>query len=296
MKFIFQALGFVLIVGGLAYHFAALEIFNALLPKDAGSHLLAGNVAYGADPRQHLDIYAPTTGTGPWPVVVFVHGGSWSSGNKNNYEFVGRALAAQGFIAILPSYRLHPQNPFPAFVEDTARAIDWSTRHAQDYLGDPRRVFVSGHSAGAYNVALAVLDPKYFSAFGTDVTAIRGVALLAAPLDFLPLEGQIPKDVFGKVPDLASTQPVNFVRKDVPPFLLLHGTADGTCYPRNSISLDRQLRAAGASSELKLYDGVTHVGIVMALSKPFRGKAPALSDMTAFFLSHGSDAPRLAGQ
>ncbi|MEO9167452.1 MAG: alpha/beta hydrolase, partial [Aestuariivirga sp.] len=94
----------VLLLGAFVYHYAASEIFNALVPKDSGSKLLAKDVAYGSDPRLKLDIYAPTEGQGPWPVIIFVHGGSWSSGNKNPYEFVGRALAAQGFLTILPNY------------------------------------------------------------------------------------------------------------------------------------------------------------------------------------------------
>jgi len=267
----------------LLYRYLPLETFNLFVPKDDGSRLIASDVAYGPDPRHRLDVYVPTTGAGPWPVVIFIHGGSWSSGNKNPYAFVGRALAAQGFVAVLPNYRLHPENPYPAFVEDAALVIDWATRHASDFGGDQKQVFVSGHSAGAYNVAMAVLDKKYLAALGADASAIKGVSLLAGPLDFLPLDSTISIDVFGKVPDLPSTQPVNFVRADAPPFLILHGTADGTCYPRNSISLDAKLRAAGAESTLKLYQDVSHVGIMLDMAKPLRGAAPTLQDMADFF-------------
>ncbi|WP_196502993.1 alpha/beta hydrolase [Aestuariivirga litoralis] len=285
-KIVMYAIAALLIVGGLLYTYLPLETFNLFIPKDAGSRLLIGDVAYGPDPRHRLDIYAPTEGKGPWPVVVFVHGGSWSSGNKNPYEFVGRALAAQGYLVLVPNYRLHPEHPYPAFVEDAALTIDWATRHASEYGGDQSHVFVSGHSAGAYNVAMAVLDKHYLAALGTDAFAIKGVALLAGPLDFLPLDSKISIDVFGRVADLPSTQPVNFVRADAPPFLILHGTEDQTCYPRNSVSLDAKLRAAGASSTLKLYDGVSHVGIMIALAKPLRSRTPTLADMVVFFTSH----------
>ena len=97
MTRLFTIFGLLMIAVGLAWHFARLEIFNLLVPKDAGSHLQSRDVAYGPDARQKLDVYAPTQGQGPWPVVVFVHGGSWTQGSKNPYEFVGRALAAQGF-------------------------------------------------------------------------------------------------------------------------------------------------------------------------------------------------------
>ena len=91
MKKILTLIAVLLIAGGLAFHFAALETFNALVPKDAESKLLASDVAYGTDPRQKLDVYAPVAGQGPFPIVVFVHGGSWQEGNKNGYAFAGRA-------------------------------------------------------------------------------------------------------------------------------------------------------------------------------------------------------------
>ncbi len=273
----------ILLIGfGLAYRFAALEIFGLLVPKDAGTRQLAGNVSYGPLPRQQLDIYAPENAAPNLPVVVFVHGGSWNSGNKAPYEFAGRALAAKGFVAMVIDYRLRDEAPFPGFVEDTALALDWVSKHASEYGGDPRRIFAMGHSAGAYNAALAVLDKHYLAALGNDGRAIKGVISLAGPFDFLPLDGSVTIATFGKAADLASTQPVNFARADAPPFLLLHGSADTTCYPRNSINLDRVLRAAGAPSTLKIYEGVSHVGIVMALSRPFRAKAPTLDDAASF--------------
>ena len=276
----------VLLTGAFVYHYAALELFNALVPKDSASTLLAKDVAYGSDSRLKLDIYAPTQGQGPWPVIIFVHGGSWSSGNKNPYEFVGRALAAQGFLTILPNYRLHPEHPFPAFVEDTALAIDWTTRHAGEYGGDPKHIIASGHSAGAYNVALAILDKHYLAALGTDVSSIKGVALLAAPLDFLPLDPGVAQDVFGAVKDLPATQPITYARADAPPFFMAYGTADTTVRPKNSINMAAALRAAGAQVELKAYDGVGHVGILLALSTWWREKAPTLADITAFAKNH----------
>jgi acetyl esterase/lipase len=275
-------IAFALIAGGLLYHFAALETFNLFVPKDEASRLVQANVAYGLDPRNELDIYAPKSSTGPLPVIVYVHGGSWRSGNRGPYEFLGRALAAQGFVVMAISYRLHPDHPYPAFVEDAALALDWATHHADEFGGDEKRIFAMGHSAGAYNVALAILDKRYLAKLGTDASSIKGVALLAAPLDFLPLDTPTTRDVFGAVPNLFETQPVNFARHDAPPFLILHGTADTTCLPRNSIFLDKALREVGASSILKIYDGIGHVGIMLAIAMPLRGKAPTLADVTAF--------------
>lgn len=282
MKYLY-VLAALLIIGGLGYQFAALEIFNALMPKDAGSRLLKSDVAYGTDARQKLDIYAPTNSEGPWSVVVFYYGGSWNSGNKESYAFAGRALAAQGFLVVVPDYRLHPKDPFPRFIEDTAKSLDWAIGNAGLYGGDQRNVFAVGHSAGAYNLTLAVLDKSYLTALGTDVSTLRGVATLSGPFDFLPLDTKVSIDTFGKVPDLANTQPVNYARADAPPFLILHGSADTTVRPRNGQSLYDKLKAAGADVTLKIYPGIGHVGMITAFAKPLRNSVSSLADVVAFF-------------
>jgi acetyl esterase/lipase len=277
MKKIFTLLGVLLIVVGLAYHFAALEIFNALVPKDDESVRWQVDMAYGPDPRQKLDIYTPRTNTGPMPMVLFVHGGSWQKGDKRGYGFVGRALAAKGYMTMVMNYRLHPQHRYPAFVEDVALALRWAADNRKSLDGDPDRLFAVGHSAGAYNVAMAVLDERY----SATRPQLAGVVTMAGPFDFLPLDSKTTIKVFGDVPDLPSTQPINHVRPDAPPFLILHGSADTTVYPRNATALDKALRERGISSELKFYDGVSHVGILLALAKPFR-KTPVLEDAVRF--------------
>jgi acetyl esterase/lipase len=274
-KFIFAVI--VLLIGlGLAYQFAALEIFNAIVPKDQGSRLAAKDVPYGSHVRQKLDVYVPTLGDGPFPVVVFVHGGSWQTGNKNPYEFVGRAFASQGFVTMVINYRLHPDAQYPVFVADTALALKAASAIAETYKGDGAKLFVIGQSAGGYNVAQAVLNPRF------ETVPLKGVITLAAPLDFLPLDSPITIKVFGGLNDLPETQPVNHVRTDAPPFLIMHGTADELVYPKNARSLDAALRAVNASSELKIYDGISHRDTVLALSTWFRERAPILEDVTRF--------------
>ena len=282
MRFLY-VLGILLIIGGLAYHFAALQVFNALVPKDEGSRLVKADVAYGMDARQKLDVYAPAKGSGPWPVIVFVYGGSWNSGDKEPYAFVGRALAAQGFLVVIPNYRLHPQSPFPSFIRDTAMSLDWATRYAGVYGGDQNNIFAAGHSAGAYNLAMAVLDKSYLAELNTDVSVLRGVVTLSGPFDFLPLDTKVSIDTFGAVPDLATTQPINFVRADVPPFLILHGSADTTVRPRNATSLFEKLKSIGADVSLKIYPDIGHVGMITAFARPFRSRVSSLADTVAFF-------------
>ena len=139
-----------------------------------------------------------------------------------------------------------------------------------------------GHSAGAYNIALAVLDPSYLAKQKTDLTSLRGVITLSGPFDFLPLDSPITIKVFGHVADLPSTQPVTYARGDAPPFLILHGGDDKTVYPRNGQSLYAKLKAAGADATLKIYPGISHVGMIINFALPLRKSAVWLDDIKAF--------------
>ena len=257
-----------------------LSAFDTLVPKDGGTRRVAHDAAYGAHPRQKLDVYAPRrVGAGPRPVVVFIHGGSWQSGSKNGYGFAGRALAARGFVVAVPSYRLVPETVYPGFVEDGAAAVRWVRANAARFGGDGERIVLMGHSAGAYNVAMLALDPRFL---GRDRAAVRGFVGVAGPYSFLPLDGPITRAAFGRAPDLPATQPVNQASAGDPPALLLHGAKDGTVRPENSRVLAERLRAAGVPAEARIYPGVGHVAIVTALARPFRGRAPVLDDTAAF--------------
>jgi acetyl esterase/lipase len=287
MRMFLLSLSFIILLAAFVYHFAALMLFNALVPKDDNTKLIAGAVSYGRDHRQQLDIYAPSNATEPLPIMLFVYGGSWNYGNREGYEFIGRAFAARGYLTLVMDYRLMPDNRFPAFVEDVASALAWAEKEGQNYGGDPKRIFAVGHSAGAYNLAMAVLDKHYLEAAGADLTALRGVATLAGPFDFLPLDTKVTTATFGQEPDLAKTQPVNYARADAPPFCLLTGIDDTTVYPKNSRALEKTLREKGAEVELHEYKGLGHVGILLALAKPFRNPVtPVIEDILAFFAKH----------
>lgn len=274
MAKLLTAIGLLLLVGGLAYHFAALAIFNSLVPKDGATVAVAQNVAYGAHARQRLDVYLPK-GQGPFPVLVFVYGGSWDSGARSNYGFAGHAFAAQGYLTIIADYRLVPEVHYPGFVDDTADVIRWASAHAGEHGGDAARLFVVGHSAGAYNAVQAVL----LHGLEDKVTAM---ASLAGPMDFLPLDSPKSVAAFSQVSDLPATQPVNRDLSHMPPLLLLHGADDTTVRLKNSRNLHAALQRAGRTSQLKEYPGVSHVGIMLSLAKPLRHWSPALDDVLAF--------------
>ena len=280
---LFYTLAFAVLIGGLAYHFAALKIFNFIVPKDATSYQVGGLQSYGLDPDQTLNVFKPNVSNAGLPILIFVHGGSWQEGDASDYGFVGRGFAAKGFLTFVINYRKHPEHPYPAFVQDVATSLAWVQSNAEHYGGNNQNIFLVGHSAGAYDIALAVLDKRYLVEAGVNISTIKGVATLAGPFDFLPLDSNITQEVFGKISDLESTQPINYARKDAPPFLILHGTADTTVYPKNAKSLYRHLLEAGAAAKLIEYQGVSHVGILLDMAKPLRKNAPVLEDVTDFF-------------
>jgi acetyl esterase/lipase len=269
-----------------------LRTFNALVPKDAAAGSVAKDQAFAAGDRGRLDIYAPRQAApgAKLPVIVFFYGGSWSSGTKEGYAFAGRALAARGFIVAIPDYRLVPEVRFPDFLKDGAAAVKWVRANAARFGGDPDLIVLAGHSAGAYNAAMLSLDPQWL---GQDRRAVRGFAGLAGPYDFLPLDSTT-RPAFGAAADLRATQPVNFASAGDPPTLLLVAGKDRLVLPRNAERLAQLLRQAGVRVETRTYAAVGHIGMVTALAKPLRGRAPVLDDLAAFArdVTAVSPAPR----
>jgi acetyl esterase/lipase len=280
-----QRLGLAAAAAALTAACSPLSLFATLAPKDPAIRSVEG-AAYGPDPRQKLDVYAPRTATGAAPVAVFFYGGSWDTGRRQDYNWVGRALAARGFVTVVADYRLYPQVRYPGFLEDGAQAVRWSVDHARDFGGDPARIVLVGHSAGAYSAVMLGLDRRYLLKAGVDPSRIKAVAGLSGPYDFLPLEGQITPRIFGHEKDLRATQPLTYVRKDAPAAFLATGDQDTMVYPRNTTALAAALRAKGAVVEEHVYPDVDHVKMVLALSRTFRGKAPVLDQMTAFLDAH----------
>ncbi len=262
--------------------------FAVNLPSVLGAYDRHLDLAYGDDPQQRLDVYVPTGAAGaPRAVVVFWHGGRWSFGDKGDYRFVGAALAELGCVAMLANYRHYPQVKMPGFMADAARAARWALAHAADYGADPQRFYLMGHSAGAHLAALVALDPRYFAATGPQPPKIAGVVGLSGPYDFLPLQEDDVKDMFGPPALYPESQPINFVCAAAPPMLLVQGLKDESVWPRNSVNLAAALEALGVPVTLKLYPKLTHSDTVAALSAPLRGKAPILADIRGFLNPRG---------
>ena len=259
------------------------DLLNATVPL--GGLLVTRDVAYGPEPRERLDIYRPKHVTRA-PVIVFFYGGSWNSGSKADYPFVAATLARRGNVVVVPDYRLYPQVRYPAFLQDCARAVAWIGGHMTEIGGDPARLFVMGHSAGAYNAVMIGLDARLLADAGFSRDGLAGVIGLAGPYDFLPMTGPVVRAVFAPAGDGQETQPVNHVDGHAPPMLLLAGSADETVRPRNTLSLADRIQGSHGVADAKIYPGVGHIGLVIAIAPLFQGKAPVLADIEAFVRGH----------
>ena len=262
-----------------------LELGDRLWPGAAGKRV-GEALPYGRDPMQQVDVFAPQ-GHGrtdaPLPVLIWFNGGGWASGTRPQYGFAGRALSADGFVAVVAGYRHAPTHHFPAFTEDTRDAILWVRANIARYGGDPDRIVLVGQSAGAHMAVLTVLDRRWLGALGDDGGPIRGIVGLSGPYDFAPFEpGGMAERALGDAPNIADTQPINFARGDAPPMLFITGDADRTVRPRNSRVMAAAITDAGGTARVIEYAGIAHRETAMALSLPFRGMAPVVRDTLAF--------------
>ncbi len=261
---------------------SAAGILNATVQRSGVS--VDRDIAYGEGPRRRLDVYRSTGAAGPFPLIVFLYGGSWRAGDRGTYAFVATPLAARGAVVVVPDYRLYPEVAFPDFLDDNAQAVAWAIAHAKELGADPHRVFIVGHSAGAYNAAMLAVDPRWMARAGLRRAQLAGVVGLAGPYDFLPMTDPDIIPVFAPVADGPASQPVTYVDGSNPPLLLLAGDADTTVKPRNTQSLAARVTAAGGIVQSRLYPGLSHVGIVTAFTPLFSRRAPVLDDVWRFIM------------
>ena len=268
---------------------------NALTPQR--DYLLNAAVAYGPGERGRLDIYRPR---GPamagQPVVVFLYGGSWNSGRREDYRFLGEALAAAGIITVIPDYRLYPEVTYPGFLEDNARAVAWVFAHIGHYGGNPQNIFLMGHSAGAYNAAMLALDPRWLAAQGLSPSRLRAWIGLAGPYDIYPIGYRNIRPIFHYPDYPARSQPIDFAAEGshIPVFL---GAArhDHLVDPkRNTDGLARELQRAGTPVVLRHYTGVGHETLIGAFARPLRWMAPVRRDVLQFIAETSRVTPEAA--
>jgi acetyl esterase/lipase len=243
-------------------------------------------VAYGPGARQRLDVYRALDTLGrpraaPAPLVIFIHGGSWHSGDKRGYAWVGKALAQLGFVAVLPNYGLMPATRFPAFVDDAARAVAYARAHAAEWGGDTTRVVLMGHSAGAHLAALVAYDPRYLARQGMSPAILSGFVGLSGPYDFL-FDTQLLQRTFAGPPEREhDALPVHFVTPQSLRTLLVMGHDDRTVNPRNTRSLAAALRKAQVPVQ-EIWVPGTHGVSVGAFARINRGESEIVRRIVAF--------------
>ena len=236
------------------------------------------DIPYAAGPRHAMDIYIPAAGPTPAPLVVFFYGGGWRSGSRSSYAFVGRALAACGMMVAIPDYRVWPEAGFPDFLKDASAAVTVAREEARRRGANPAKLFLMGHSAGAYIAAMLALDPEWLDR--TSRSALAGMVGLAGPYDFLPLRDPVLEQIFAPVGP--RTQPITFAANAVAPMLLLSGNDDSTVFPANSLRLAARVRGNGGRAETIFYPGIGHVGVLAALASPLHALAPVRDDVCGF--------------
>ncbi len=224
------------------------------------------------NPERHLlDVYTPrrASATG-YLVVVFIHGGSWNSGSKNIYTFIGRRLAKQGVVAVIINYRLAPAVRVPAMADDCARAVGWTKDHIADYGGDPSRIFVMGGGLAA----LLATNDSLFAKLGLNQNPIKG-AILDDPagldmLDYLT-KMEYPNDQqylvpFGKDPAVwRSVSPMYHVRAGSPPMLLYAGERTYPSIASSSRRFNQRLQDSGVRHTFTEVPGKKHIAMVLQL-------------------------------
>jgi acetyl esterase/lipase len=280
---LFFGLLLVIVLAGLAAC-APVKVLNTIAVA-GGGFKEAADIAYGPLARQKLDLYTPTTAAPPggWPVVVFFYGGSWNSGERAEYRFVGTALAAKGVLTLVADYRLYPEVRYPEFLRDSALALRWGLTEAKRLGGDPKRVFVMGHSAGGYNAAMLALDGRWLAEAGHAPSELAGWIGLAGPYDFFPTDNPDAQPVFFHPDYPANAQPIEFGTTRGRPAFLGAPVNDTLVSPtRSTEALAKKLQAAGTPVTLRLYERPSHATLIGAFGAPLRFIAPVLDDVTSF--------------
>ncbi len=275
---------------------AVLNTVDRITGGAQGAAQLA-EISTGDHAQQKLIVWGPHSANAPetrHPVLIFVHGGSWANGDPADYGFIARAFVPEGFVVVLAGYRLGDEGRYPAMLDDTAAAIAWTHGNIAEFGGDPSRIVVAGHSAGAYNVVQTALEDQWLARRGLERGIISGVIGLSGPYDFAPFISPSTIATFGHVDDPAATQPITHVRADAPHMLLVHGSDDTLVRPRNSAVFADALNAAGGHALYSPMAGMEHNTPLIHHAAPWRRNAKMI-EMTAGFahaVLQPGDAPQ----
>jgi acetyl esterase/lipase len=226
--------------------------------------------------RQTLDVYATAEGK-DHPIVLWIHGGGWRQGDKRGVQRKPAAFVEKGFVFVSTNYRFVPNVTVKEMTGDIAKALRWVHEHAGGYGGDPDRIFVMGHSAGAHLAALVCTDDRYLKAEGLSPAIIKGcVPVDTAVYDVVkqiesvgPPRSSMYSSVFGDSESQKDSSPIAHVAKgkSIPPFLILH-VADRPDSKVQSVMFAGALQDAGVSAKIVPAEGKTHGTINSDLGLP----------------------------
>jgi acetyl esterase/lipase len=252
----------ILLAGLLAASHSAADSVRVLKDVD---YVEGKDYAEGPDGKHRLDLYLPE-GTKNFPVVVFFHGGGLRGGDKAEGELLGRSLAGLGLGAVSVNYRLSPEVSHPVHAEDAARSIAWVHRHIAENGGDPKKIFIAGHSAGAYLAALLATDPSYLRSAGISKEAIVGAVPISGFFWVELVAPDRPKDVWGKDEKVwPSASPAKYVGPGAPPMLLLYADGDDPWRRKQNEDMGKALKDQHADVEVVQIAGRDHVGILQQM-------------------------------
>ena len=214
-------------------------------------------------------------------MVVFVYGGSWENGSKEEYAFVGQSLAKAGYVTAVINYRKAPEHVYPDYVEDTAQAIAWSYKNATRFYADPKRLAVVGHSAGAFNAVAAIANEDFLKPYGVKPKDIAAVIGIAGPYsyDFRKFSSAT---AFAADATPDEVMPDRQIKGAQPPYLLLTAEKDTVVYESNTIKMTQALKAAGVNVETGEISGASHATSIGAMAPPLRW----VNDVRAQVLSY----------
>ena len=203
------------------------------------------DVPYGPDPKHRLDLYLPSAPVSSAPVLIFLHGGSWTHGYKEWMGFMALALVDLPAVFIAANYRLAPAHRFPAQLEDTLTLLGWAQAHTAQHGGDPSRVFIGGHSAGGHLAALACLRRDLWLRHGLGEAVVRACFPVSTTFDYRGI-AEDAGSFLARPDDAAAASPVAYVEGNRVPFLVAWGSADFERARRTSRDMVAALTKTGA--------------------------------------------------
>jgi acetyl esterase/lipase len=242
------------------------------------------DIAYRTDAeadkvRHRLDVYVPK-GQKDFPVMLFVHGGTWKSGSKDRYVAVGEAFAKAGIGVVVCNYRLSPAVKHPAHVEDVAKAFAWTCENVAKYGGGADKLFVCGHSAGGHLVALLATDPTYLKAEKRSPRDIRGVIAISGVYKIMP--NAIFRNAFGEDEEVCrKASPLTHADGKHPPFLIAHADTDYPALAGMAEQMHKALKKAESSADLLECKERNHITIITS----FVNADDALNKATREFIA-----------